>query len=112
MPWKSVLQAAIIGAVAFELIKQFGAVFISATMNNPAAAAFGPVIAIMVLFYLIWRVVLYCSAWAATTQESRKVVDVHTPRLQLFRSAGQRLMKNHRRRRKPVWWALVPWLGL
>ena len=33
----------------------------------------------MVLFYLIWRVVLYCSAWAATTQESRKVVDVHTP---------------------------------
>lgn len=79
VPWKSVLQAAVIGAVAFELIKQFGAVFISATMNNPAAAAFGPVIAIMVLFYLIWRVVLYCSAWAATTQESRKVVDVHTP---------------------------------
>ncbi|MEJ4111975.1 YhjD/YihY/BrkB family envelope integrity protein [Corynebacterium kroppenstedtii] len=79
VPWRSVLQAAAIGAFAFELIKQFGAVFISSTMSNPAAAAFGPVIAIMVLFYLIWRVVLYCSAWAATTQESRKVVDVHTP---------------------------------
>lgn len=79
VPWKSVLKAAVVGAIIFELIKQFGALVISKAMGNPAAAAFGPVIAIMVLFYLIWRVLLYCSAWAATTEESEKVVDIAAP---------------------------------
>lgn len=70
VPRRSGLQAALIGAVAFEIIKQLGSLFASNALSNPAGATFGPIIGLMVLMYLIWRVVLYVSAWAATTEES------------------------------------------
>ncbi len=70
VPRRSGLQAAAIGAVAFEIIKQLGSLFASNALSNPAGATFGPIIGLMVLMYLIWRVVLYVSAWAATTEES------------------------------------------
>ena len=66
----SVFRAAIIGAVAFEVFKQFATIFFSNALSNPAGAAFGPIIGIMVLMYFVWRIVLYCSAWAATTERS------------------------------------------
>ena len=67
---KSVAKAAIIGAVLFEVFKQFATLFFSNALSSPAAATFGPIIGIMVTMYLIWRILLYCSAWAATTPES------------------------------------------
>ena len=70
VPRKSAFKAALIGAVAFEVFKQFATVFFSNALSNPAGAAFGPIIGVMVLFYFVWRIVLYCSAWAATTPES------------------------------------------
>lgn len=67
---KSVAKAAVIGAVIFEIFKQFATLFFSNALGSPAAATFGPIIGIMVTMYLIWRILLYCSAWAATTPES------------------------------------------
>ena len=66
----SVFRAAIIGAVVFEIFKQFATIFFSNALNNPASATFGPIIGIMVLMYFVWRIVLYCSAWAATTDRA------------------------------------------
>ncbi|MDK6260692.1 YhjD/YihY/BrkB family envelope integrity protein [Corynebacterium frankenforstense] len=79
VPRRSGLQAALIGAVAFEVIKQLGSVFASNALNNPAGAAFGPIIGLMVMMYLVWRVVLYVSAWAATTEESLHLVKLPAP---------------------------------
>lgn len=70
VPRGSAVKAAIIGAVLFEVFKQFATMFFSKALSNPAGAAFGPVIGVMVLMYFIWRILLYCSAWAATTPES------------------------------------------
>ncbi|AHI03769.1 YhjD/YihY/BrkB family envelope integrity protein [Corynebacterium falsenii] len=67
---KSVFKAALIGAIAFEIFKQFATVFFSNALSNPAGAVFGPIIGLMVLMYFTWRIMLYCSAWAATTYES------------------------------------------
>lgn len=67
---KSVAKAAIIGAVIFEIFKQFATMFFSNALSSPAAATFGPIIGLMVTMYLIWRILLYCSAWAATTPEA------------------------------------------
>ncbi|MDN6324730.1 MAG: YihY/virulence factor BrkB family protein [Corynebacterium sp.] len=36
----------------------------------PPGAAFGPVIGVMVVLYLVWRVTLYLAAWTATTPEA------------------------------------------
>lgn len=70
VPTKSGLQGALLGAVAFEVIKQFATVIVASATSNPAGAIFGPIIALMVVLYLIWRVVLYVAAWTATTKES------------------------------------------
>lgn len=79
VPRRSGLQAALIGAIAFEVIKQAFSLFASNALSNPAGATFGPIIGLMVVMYLIWRVVLYCSAWAATTEESRQITPIPTP---------------------------------
>lgn len=70
VPLKSGFKGAILGAVIFELIKQFSTVIIGSATGNPAGALFGPIISLMVVLYLVWRVVLYVSAWTATTKES------------------------------------------
>lgn len=70
VPLRSGLQGALLGAVAFELIKQFASLIVGSATNNPAGAVFGPIIALMIVLYLIWRVVLYVAAWTATTEES------------------------------------------
>lgn len=79
VPRKSGIQAALIGALIFEVIKQFSTLVFGALLGNPAGAVFGPVIGLMLIFYLIWRVVLYLSAWAATTEESMAVTPMATP---------------------------------
>ncbi|WKD56966.1 Inner membrane protein YhjD [Corynebacterium capitovis DSM 44611] len=79
VPLMSGIKGALLGAVAFELIKQFATVIISSASNNPAGALFGPIITLMVVLYLVWRVVLYVSAWTATTTESLKAAPADVP---------------------------------
>lgn len=78
-PVKSAAKGALIGAVIFEVFKQLGSVFFSNALSNPAGATFGPIIGIMVLLYFVWRILLYCSAWAATTEESLALVKLPAP---------------------------------
>ncbi|MCS4489526.1 inner membrane protein YhjD [Corynebacterium sp. ES2794-CONJ1] len=79
VPMKSAFHASIIGALAFEVFKQLGSLFFSNALSNPAGATFGPIIGVMVLFYFIWRIVLYCSAWAATTPEALAIAKLDPP---------------------------------
>ncbi|MEJ4107932.1 inner membrane protein YhjD [Corynebacterium bovis] len=79
VPRRSAAKAAVIGAVAFEVFKQFATVFFSNATSNPAGATFGPIIGVMVLLYFVWRIVLYCSAWAATTPESLEQLTPEAP---------------------------------
>lgn len=79
VPRKSGFTAALIAAVVFEAIKQASSLVASSAFNNPAGAVFGPIIGLMVMLYLVWRVVLYCSAWAATTEQSLAQEEVPTP---------------------------------
>ncbi|HAF71918.1 MAG TPA: inner membrane protein YhjD [Corynebacterium variabile] len=70
VPRKAAVRGAVIGAIGLEFFKQFATVFFNNTMSNPAGAAFGPIIGVMVLLYLLWRITLYCSAWVATSPEA------------------------------------------
>ncbi|MGD7002813.1 YhjD/YihY/BrkB family envelope integrity protein [Corynebacterium halotolerans] len=79
VPIRSGMMAALLGAVAFEVVKQLGSLFFSNALSNPAGATFGPIIGIMVVMYLIWRIVLYVSAWAATTDESLRQTPMEAP---------------------------------
>lgn len=79
VPKKPGIQAALLGAIGFEVVKQLGSLLASNALSNPAGAAFGPIIGIMVVLYLIWRILMYCSAWAATSEESLRMADVPAP---------------------------------
>lgn len=79
VPRRSAVRAAMIGAVAFEVFKQVASIFFSNALTNPAGATFGPVIGVMVLLYFVWRILLYCSAWAATTKESLALIKPAVP---------------------------------
>ena len=81
VPFRSGAAGAFMAAIALELIKQLSTVIMSSAAGNPAGAVFGPVIVLMVVMFLLWRVVLYCSAWTATTKESleQEIPDVPEP---------------------------------
>ena len=79
VPLKSAVQGALMGAIAFEVIKQLASVLASNALGNPAGATFGPIIGIMVVLYLIWRLLMYCSAWAATSEESLLITPIPAP---------------------------------
>jgi len=79
VPVRSGLQAAALGAIGFEVIKQLGSLFATNALSNPAGATFGPIIGLMVLLYLVWRLVLYVSAWAATSEESMAQAQMPAP---------------------------------
>lgn len=79
VPRRSGLIAALLGALGFEVIKQLGSLFASNALNNPAGATFGPIIGLMVVLYLVWRLLMYVSAWAATTRESLEEAEVPVP---------------------------------
>nr|WP_255549436.1 YhjD/YihY/BrkB family envelope integrity protein [Corynebacterium sp. TAE3-ERU12] len=88
-PTKSVLKGAILGAVGLEIVKQLGTVFFSNALSNPAGAVFGPIIGIMVVFYFVWRVTLYASAWTATTWESMQLDEVDAPAPAIIHIRGE-----------------------
>lgn len=79
VPMRSGLQAAVLGALGFEVIKQLGSLFATNALSNPAGATFGPIIGLMVVLYLVWRLVMYISAWAATTEESLQMAQMPAP---------------------------------
>ena len=79
VPMKAAVKGALLGAIVFELIKQFSTLFISSASSNTAGATFGPSIVLMITLYLVWRVVLYSSAWAATAKESMVEENPETP---------------------------------
>lgn len=79
VPVKSGLLGALLGAVIFAVLQQFAGLVISSATGNPAGAIFGPIITLMVVLYLIWRVVLYVAAWTATTEESLALAPAEVP---------------------------------
>ncbi|WP_051215106.1 YhjD/YihY/BrkB family envelope integrity protein [Granulicoccus phenolivorans] len=60
---------ALIGAVGMVALQYLAGLLMSSFSGNPAAALFGPVIVIMLLFNLLFRLILYVAAWIATANQ-------------------------------------------
>ena len=68
----SAARAGLIAAVGYELFKQAGAVYLQSVVNGPAGAVFGPVLGLLVFAYITARLILFATAWAATSGEDRR----------------------------------------
>ena len=61
------MRAGLMAAIGFELFKQVGSIYLQKVVRSPAGATFGPVLGLMVFAYITAYLVLFCTAWAATT---------------------------------------------
>ncbi len=71
IPSRSLWSGALLGAVAFELLKQLSTVLLQATREQPAVQAFGIALILLIWINYFSRVVVYAAAWAHTSPEAR-----------------------------------------
>jgi membrane protein len=75
----SSLRAGLLAAVGFEVFKQVASIYLKAVLHGPAGATFGPVLGLMVFAYITARLILFATAWAATSTENLVVAPVAPP---------------------------------
>jgi membrane protein len=70
-PRRSLWQGAVLGALAFEVLRQISTVLFKSTQGNPAFQAFGIALIVLVWINYFSRVVLYAAAFAHTSRAAR-----------------------------------------
>jgi membrane protein len=76
---RSSVRAGLIAAVGFEVFKQVATIYLRSVLTGPAGAAFGPVLGLMVFAYITARLILFSTAWAATSTENLTTAPVEPP---------------------------------
>jgi membrane protein len=77
--FRSSIRAGLIAAVGFEIFKQLGSIYLQSVMHGPAGSTFGPVLGLMVFAYITARLILFSTAWAATSIENLQAAPVEPP---------------------------------
>jgi membrane protein len=77
--FRSSIRAGLIPAVGFEIFKQLGSIYLQSVMHGPAGSTFGPVLGLMVFAYITARLILFSTAWAATSIENLEAAPVEPP---------------------------------
>lgn len=93
--FRSSMRAGLLAAVAFEIFKQVASVYLKSVLTGPAGATFGPVLGLMVFAYITARLILFATAWAATSSDNLASAPVDppdpaqiNPRVQLHEGIG------------------------
>lgn len=71
VPNRSLWSGAVVGAVAFEILKQLSTVLLQATREQPAVQAFGIALVLVVWINYFSRVVVLAASWAHTSAAAR-----------------------------------------
>ncbi|MBP1819804.1 inner membrane protein YhjD [Mycobacterium sp. OAE908] len=94
---RSAAKAGLLAAVAFEIFKQVASIYLRSVVTGPAGATFGPVLGLMVFAYITARLILFATAWAATSTENLVPAPAEppapaqiTPRVQIREGLGVR----------------------
>ncbi|WP_238422123.1 YhjD/YihY/BrkB family envelope integrity protein [Gordonia sp. 'Campus'] len=85
LPMTHAMKAGLVIAVAFELMKSLGGLYLRSVLGSPAGVAFGPILGVMVFAYLASRIVLYATAWCATDSINTEYQVVEEPDAELHR---------------------------
>ncbi|WP_084495637.1 inner membrane protein YhjD [Nocardia shimofusensis] len=84
----SAAKAGLLAAVAFELFKYVGSIYLRSVLQSPAGATFGSIIGLMVFSYITYRIILFATAWAATTAENELPAEIEPPAPAVIRPRG------------------------
>jgi len=77
--FRSAMRAGLLAAVAFEIFKQVASLYLKSVVGGPAGSTFGPIIGLMVFAYITARLILFATAWAATSPENLLAAPVGPP---------------------------------
>jgi membrane protein len=75
----SSIRAGLIAAIGFELFKLVASIYLKSVLRSAAGATFGPVLGLMLFAYITARLLLFATAWAATSPENLLAVPVEPP---------------------------------
>jgi len=78
-PRRSLWSGALLGAIAFEVLKQLSTILFKSTQGNPAFQAFGIALIVLVWINYFSRVVMYAASWAHTSRAARAARPAPTP---------------------------------
>lgn len=73
------MRAGLIAAAGFEVFKQFASIYLRSVLDGPAGVVFGPVLGLMVFAYITARLLLFATAWAATSADNTAALPVGPP---------------------------------
>lgn len=76
---RSSLGAALIATVGFEIFKQVASIYLKSVVHGPAGATFGPILGLMVFAFITARLLLFSTAWAATSPDNLVEVSIAPP---------------------------------
>jgi membrane protein len=76
---RGVRRAALLGAIGFEVIKQGAAVYFEVITGSPGGAVFGSLLGLLLFGYLVARLLLWVTAWAATARGNERIGPVPVP---------------------------------
>jgi membrane protein len=77
--FRSSVRAGLLAAVGFEIFKQVASIYLQSVVTGPAGATFGPVLGLMVFAYITARLILFATAWAATSRDNLAAAPVDPP---------------------------------
>jgi membrane protein len=75
----SSIRAGLIAAIGFELFKLVASIYLKSVLRSAAGATFGPVLGLMLFAYITARLLLFATAWAATSPENLLAAPVEPP---------------------------------
>ena len=89
-PLRRVLQGALLGAVAFELLKRIGVFYVERTTTKGQATygTFAVVVGLLLFLYLFSRLLLLTAVWVVTAPYDSDVAPSGTASRELARQAG------------------------
>jgi membrane protein len=76
---RSAGKAGLLAAIGFEVFKHVASIYLSRITHGPAGATFGPVLGLLVFAYITARMILFATAWAATSTENLALAPVAAP---------------------------------
>ncbi|MFE3545090.1 inner membrane protein YhjD [Nocardia sp. NPDC059177] len=76
---RSAARAAALAAIAFEVFKLVAAFYLQMVLSSPAGATFGSIIGLMVFSYITYRILLFATAWAATSADNERAASIAPP---------------------------------
>jgi membrane protein len=77
-PRRALWHGALLGSLAFEVLKQLSSNLLAATHRSPAFQAFGIALILLVWINYFSRIVMYAAAWAVTSPGDRDVREPET----------------------------------